>query len=200
MTAHPSTIPTVSPMGPAGPGFLSLCTGIGGLDLGLERAGWVCLGQVEIDPYCRAVLGRHWTEVPRHDDVHTTPTWWQTLHGLRATVDLLAAEFPCQPVSDAGTRQAQADPRWLWPAVARCVRALRPRLVLLENVPGLLGRGLDLVLGDLAALGYDASWDCPAAAQVGTPRVRRRVFVLAWPQPPTGTLDDRSQLDQVADT
>ncbi len=178
------------------PLVVSLCSGIGGLDLGLERAGWRVAAQVELDPYCRAILARHWPEVPRHDDIATFPAWWHA--HPRPQVDLIAAGFPCQPVSDAGHRQAQADPRWLWPQVARCVRLLRPRLVLLENVPGLLrrDRGMAAVLGTLAGLGYDAQWDCLAAADVGAPHLRRRVFILAHPAAAGLADPDRVQVEE----
>src|SRR5262249_52067973 len=83
------------------------------------------------------------------------------------------------PVSVAGKRLAQADERWLWPEFARVVRALRPRLVLVENVPGLLQRGVGDVLGDLAASGYDAEWDCIPASAVGAPHRRDRVWIVA---------------------
>lgn len=157
---------------------LSLFSGIGGLDLGLERAGMTIAGQVEIDPWCRTVLAKHWPEVPRHDDVRTAAGWWR---GRRAP-DLVCGGFPCQPVSTAGKRLAQADSRWLWPAFAGVIRDLRPRYVLVENVTGLLGRGMGDVLGDLAALGYDAEWDCIPAAFVGAPHIRNRVWVLAYLQ------------------
>lgn len=156
---------------------LSLFSGIGGLDLGLERAGMTIAGQVEIDPWCRKVLAKHWPEVPRHDDVRTCVQWW----GGRAA-DLVAGGFPCQPVSSAGKRRAQADSRWLWPAFADVIRHLGPRYVLVENVPGLLVRGMGDVLGDLAALGYDAEWDCVPAAFVGAPHIRNRVWIVAYPQ------------------
>jgi DNA (cytosine-5)-methyltransferase 1 len=94
---------------------------------------------------------------------------------------ILTAGFPCQPVSSAGKRLAQRDERWLWPEVARIVRGLRPPLVLLENVPGLLARGMGDVLGDLAACGYDAEWQVLSAAAVGAPHLRRRVWILAYP-------------------
>jgi len=156
---------------------LSLFSGIGGLDLGLERAGMTIVGQVEIDPWCRKVLAKHWPEVPRHDDVRTAMEWW----GGRRTPDLVAGGFPCQPVSLAGKGLAQADSRWLWPSFAGIIRALRPRYVLVENVPGLLGRGMGDVLGDLASIGYDAEWDCVPAAFVGAPHIRNRVWVIAYP-------------------
>lgn len=157
------------------PTFLSLFSGIGGLDLGLERAGWRCVGQVEIDDYCSAVLARHWPDVPRWRDLREV----NTDDLPRAT--LIAAGFPCQPVSDAGKRQAQEDPRWLWPEAARVVRDLRPRWVLLENVPGLFARGMGDVLGDLAAIGYDAEWSCVSARDVGAPHLRARVLIVAYP-------------------
>lgn len=197
---------------------LSLFSGIGGLDLGLERAGMTIAGQVEIDPWCRKVLAKHWPEVPRHDDVRTAAEWWLSLadaqgerrgtprprrpagngaqrqglaaeplggaerDGSRPAVDLVCGGFPCQPVSLAGKGLAQADSRWLWPAFADVIRQLRPRYVLVENVPGLLGRGMGDVLGDLAALGYDAEWDSVPAAFVGAPHIRNRVWIVAYPQ------------------
>lgn len=161
------------------PTYLSLFSGIGGLDLGLDRAGWRCVGQVESDPFCRAVLNNHWPEVPKHDDVRTAVAWWRSIGG--GAVDAVAGGFPCQPVSLAGRGLAQADDRWLWPAAAAVVRDLQPSWVLLENVPGLLGRGMGDVLGDLAACGYDAEWDCVPAATVGAPHLRDRVFIVAYP-------------------
>ena len=156
---------------------LSLFAGIGGLDLGLERAGMTVVGQVEIDPYCLAVLEKHWPEVPRHDDVRTCVAWW--LGKPRPPVDVVCGGFPCQPVSEAGRRRAQADERWLWPAAWAVIRDLRPRYAVLENVPGLLVRGMGDVLGDLAEGGYDAEWDCVPAAAVGAPHRRDRVFIVA---------------------
>jgi DNA (cytosine-5)-methyltransferase 1 len=155
---------------------LSLFSGIGGLDLGLQRAGMTIAGQVEIDPWCRKILAKHWPEVPRHDDVRTCPAWW----GSRRA-DVVCGGFPCQPVSVAGKGLAQDDPRWLWPAFADTIRAVRPRFVLVENVPGLLGRGMGDVLADLAGLGYDAEWDCLSAADFGAPHLRKRIWIVAYP-------------------
>jgi DNA (cytosine-5)-methyltransferase 1 len=158
---------------------LSLFAGIGGLDLGLERASMTVVGQVEIDPFCQRVLAKHWPEVPRHDDVRTAVRWW--LGESRPAVDVVCGGFPCQPVSLAGRGLAQADERWLWPAAHAVIRDLRPRFAVLENVPGLLGRGLGDVLGDLAEIGYDAEWDCVPASAVGAPHRRDRVFIVAYP-------------------
>ena len=159
--------------------YLSLFSGIGGLDLGLDRAGWTCVGQVELDPFCRRVLTKHWPEVPRHDDIRACVEWWRS--EPRPAVDAVVGGFPCQPVSTAGKRQAQEDKRWLWPDMVVVIRDLRPRWVVLENVPGLLGRGMGDVLGDLASCGYDAQWDCLPAAAIGAPHRRDRVFVVAYP-------------------
>ncbi|ADP84815.1 C-5 cytosine-specific DNA methylase [Pseudofrankia inefficax] len=183
---------------------LSLCSGIGALDLGLERAGLTTVGQVERDPFCQRVLARHWPEVPRHDDVLTTTEWW-TAQPDRPTVDVVAGGFPCQPASVAGARRGSADERWLWPGVHHVIDTLRPRFVVLENVPGLLslrpGRpagggelgdapgvpvGLGAVLGDLAASGYDARWDCIPAAAVGAPHRRDRFWLIAVLADPNG--------------
>lgn len=94
---------------------------------------------------------------------------------------ILTAGFPCQPVSLAGKRLAQDDDRWLWPEVARVIRVVRPPVVILENVPGLLSRGMGDVLRDLAACGYDAEWDCIPAASLGAPHIRYRVWIVAHP-------------------
>ena len=203
--------------------FGSLFSGIGGLDLGLERAGMECAWQVEIDEWCRRVLARHWPDVPRWDDAKTFPPdgeserwsgevepWSNVEHdGLQLaqfreglSVDLICGGFPCQPVSLAGTRRGQDDERWLWPEFARIVRLLRPRYVLVENVPGLLVRGMGDVLGDLAACGYDTEWDCIPAAAVGAPHLRYRVFIIAYqadaPRPDAnGERSHRTRVDQL---
>lgn len=156
---------------------LSLFAGIGGLELGLERAGMTTAGQVEIDPYCRSVLARHWPEVPKHDDVRTAPGWWRSEH--RPAVDVVAGGFPCQPVSEAGRRDAQQDDRWLWPAMAAVIEEVEPEWVIGENVPGLLTLGLPDVLRDLRRLGYRARVGTVSACSVGAPHMRSRVFILA---------------------
>ena len=158
---------------------LSLFSGIGGLELGLERAGMTVVGQVEIDPFARAVLATHWPEVPRHDDVRTAIPWWSSQP--RPSVDVVAGGFPCQPFSAAGRRRGVADERWGWPWMADVVRAVRPRVVLVENVPRLLADHVAFgwVLADLAALGFDAQWGVLSACAVGAPHTRDRLFLVA---------------------
>lgn len=158
----------------------SLFSGIGGLELGLEMAG---LGpvvfQVEIDPFCRSILTKHWPEASRHDDVRTVGA-----HSL-PYVDVLCGGFPCQDISKANRRAVGiAGPRsGLWSEFFRIAGELRPRFVVVENVAALLGRGLDRVLADLAAIGMDAIWFPLSVADVGGPHLRERIFVVAYVDP-----------------
>ena len=152
----------------------SLFAGIGGFDLGFERAGIKTLWQVENDPYCLRVLERHSPNIQRYGDIKEIE--WEDVE----VPDIVSGGFPCQPVSVAGKRKGTEDERWLWPEFARCLRVLRPRYVVLENVPGILALGFGDVLGDLAALGYDAEWDCIPAAAFGAPHLRYRVWVMAY--------------------
>lgn len=159
---------------------LSLFAGIGGLDLGLERAGMTTVGQVEIDPWCRQVLARHWPDAPRHDDVRTAPDWWASTE--RPTVDVVCGGFPCQPFSTAGLRRGTGDERWGWPWMAGVVRSVRPRYIVVENVAALV-RDADAwgwLLGDLAELGFDAEWGVLPACALGAPHARERVFLVAY--------------------
>jgi DNA (cytosine-5)-methyltransferase 1 len=153
----------------------SLFSGIGGLDLGLEWAGlgpvvWQC----EIDPFCRAVLAKHWPDAKRYDDV-------RSIDGFTQRVDVICGGFPCQDISDAGKRAGiDGERSGLWSEYARIVGILRPRFVVVENVAALLGRGMGRVLGDLAALGYDAEWSTLRASDIGAPHRRERVFIVAY--------------------
>lgn len=151
----------------------SLFTGIGGIDLGLERAGFRIEWHSEIEPYACRVLAKNWPDVPNLGDIRTIQ--WETV----PYVDVIAGGYPCQPFSTAGTRQGADDPRHLWPYMAAAIRRVRPRFALLENVAAHLTLGFGTVLGDLAALGYDAEWDCIPAAAVGAPHLRDRLFVIA---------------------
>jgi len=157
--------------------FGSLFAGIGGFDLGLERSGMQCAWQVEIDPWCRQVLARHWPDVPRYEDVRDVGA------GNLEWVDVIAGGFPCQDISSAGKREGIRGKRsGLWTEFARIIRELRPRFVIVENVAALLVRGMGTVLGDLAASGYDAEWQMLPAAAFGAPHIRQRVFIVAYPQ------------------
>ena len=153
--------------------FGSLFSGIGGMDLGLEWAGMECIWQVETDNYCNRVLAKHWPAVPRYGDIKNVGR-----HNLE-TPDLICGGFPCQPVSLAGKREAQADARWLWPEFARVVDELRPQYVFVENVPGLYTAGGSEVLADLATLRYDAEWHSIPAAAFGAPHKRERFILVA---------------------
>jgi len=157
--------------------FGSLFAGIGGLDLGFERAGMVCKWQVEIDPYARRVLSKHWPDTRKHDDVKTWP------QADTESVDCIVGGFPCQDISYAGKGAGLAGERsCLFYEYMRIVRNLEPRIVVLENVAALRTRGFDQVLGSLASLGYDAEWHCVSAASVGAPHKRDRMFILAYSQ------------------
>jgi DNA (cytosine-5)-methyltransferase 1 len=154
----------------------SLFAGIGGFDLGLERAGmrtrWFC----EQDEFCQAVLAKHWPGVPCYPDV-------TRLRGPDiGAVDVLCGGFPCQDLSYAGAGAGLTGARsGLWSEYARLIGELRPRYVIVENVAALLARGLGTVLSDLAALGYDAEWDCIPASAVGAPHRRDRLWIVAYP-------------------
>lgn len=133
--------------------------------------------QVEKDAFCRRVLAKHWPEVTRYEDVHDVGA-----HNL-APVDLICGGFPCQDVSYSGKRAGiQGSRSGLWSEYARIVREVRPHIVLVENVTGLLTAGLGTVVGCLAEIGYDAEWDCIPASAIGAPHGRDRVFVVAYPK------------------
>jgi DNA (cytosine-5)-methyltransferase 1 len=157
---------------------LDLFSGIGGFSLGLERAGMRTVAFCEASEEKRAVLARGWPHVPCFPDV-------AALRGdsfSGQTIDVLAGGFPCQDVSHAGGRAGiEGERSGLWSEFSRLIREIRPRFALMENVPGLLSRGMGEVLGDLAASGYDAEWDCVPAAAVGAPHLRARIWILAYP-------------------
>lgn len=157
--------------------FGSLFAGIGGFDLGLERCGLVCKWQVEIDPFCRQVLAKHWPSVPRHDDVTTFPPGDWTDEAL--AVDLICAGWPCQDISKAGKGAGLdgSQSRLFFDAV-RIARQLKTRWVVLENVPTLFLRGFADVLRTLAEGGFNVRWEMLSAAAVGAPHLRRRLFLL----------------------
>lgn len=160
---------------------LALCAGNGGLSLGLKLAvptlRTVCYVERE------AFAVEHLVRKGQAGALDEAPVWsdLSTFDGApwRGVVDLVTAGFPCQPFSSAGARRGTDDERWLWPDIARVLREVRPGLVLLENVPDLVRRGLADVLASLAEIGLAAEWDVFSAGGVGAPHLRRRVFVLA---------------------
>ncbi len=153
----------------------SLFSGIGGIDLGLQRAGMTVKWHSEIDPYACRVLKKHWPDVPNLGNIKEID--WATVE----PVDVIAGGYPCQPFSTAGKRQGDKDERHLWPYFLRAISELRPRFALLENVRGHLSMGFDRVLGDLAEIGYDAEWQIVSAASVGAPHRRDRIICVAYP-------------------
>lgn len=162
-------------MNPADASIGSLFSGIGGLELGLERAGLgPVIWQAESDPFCRRVLAKHWPDTKRYRDV-------REVKGDAERPAIICGGFPCQDISLAGSGLGLEGQRsGLWNEFSRVVRVLRPRAVVIENVPALRMRGLCTVLGDLAACGYDARWDCIPAAAIGAPHRRDRIFLVAW--------------------
>lgn len=157
--------------------FGSLFSGIGGFDLGLERAGMRCAWQVERNKKALDILGRHWPEVGRYEDVRTIS------RGVEP-VDLICGGFPCQDVSVAGRRAGLDGERsGLWFEFARIIDELEPRWVVVENVPGLLSsnRGADfaVIIQWLAKRGYGVAWRVLDAQYFGVAQRRRRVFIVA---------------------
>lgn len=156
--------------------FGSLFSGIGGFDLGFERAGMECAWQCEIDDNCRGVLKRHWPEVHIYDDVRDIG------RGVEP-VDLICGGFPCQDLSVAGRRKGLAGERsGLWHEFARVLAEVRPEWCVIENVPGLLssnkGRDFAVVLHGLVELGYLVCWRVLDAQYFGLAQRRKRVFIV----------------------
>lgn len=151
----------------------SLFSGIEGFGLGFERAGMRVAWHAESDPFCRAVIRRHWPHTVCFHDV-------RDIHDCEP-VDVLAGGFPCPVVSQVARGRNTAP--WLWPEFFRVVRHLRPRYVVVENVEGLLyaGRGFGDILGDLASCGFDAEWRVLRASDFGAPHHRARVWLVGYP-------------------
>jgi DNA (cytosine-5)-methyltransferase 1 len=160
---------------------LDLFSGIGGFSLGLERTGgFETVAFCEIDPFCRRVLAKHWPTVRQYEDVRTLTAERLSADGI--SVDVICGGFPCQDISFAGKGAGiKGERSGLWTEYARLVDEIRPSFVIVENVAALLSRGLDVVLGDLATLGFDAEWHCIPAAAVGAPHRRDRLWIVAYP-------------------
>ena len=159
---------------------LSLFTGIGGLDLAAEWAGFRTVGQCEWADYPRAVLEKHWPGLPRWRDIRTlTGDDFFAKTGLR-TVTVLSGGFPCQPFSTAGKRRGKDDDRYLWPEMLRVIQEIRPAWVVGENVAGIVSMALDTVLSDLESIGYACQAFVIPACAVDAPHRRDRTDILAY--------------------
>ena len=160
--------------------LLDLFSGIGGFSLGLERTGgFETVAFCEIEEFPRRVLAKHWPKVPCYHDIRDLTADALASDGIG--VDAICGGFPCQDISTAGKGAGiEGERSGLWSEYARLIGELRPRVVFVENVAALLGRGLDRVLGDLAALGYDAEWHCIPASAVGAPHRRDRFWIVAY--------------------
>ncbi len=160
----------------------SLCSGLDGISIASEKAGFITVGQCEIADYPYDLLCLHWPQVPKWRDIKDVTVESVRSRGIN-DITLLTAGFPCQPHSLAGKRQASADGRDLWGGVAQCIRDLKPKWFLGENVLGLLssenGQFFGRVLRDLAQMGYYAGWGCWGAVHVGAFHRRERVFIVA---------------------
>ncbi|MCK9740065.1 DNA cytosine methyltransferase [Pseudomonas syringae pv. syringae] len=161
---------------------LALFAGAGGGILGGHLLGWRTVCAVERDAYAAQVLAQ------RQNDgaLPTFPIWSDVCSfdgkPWRGLVDVVSGGFPCQDISAAGNGIGIDGARsGLWREMARIIGEIQPGLVLVENSPMLVGRGLAMVLGDLAEMGYDAKWCCVSAADCGAPHIRDRIWILAYP-------------------
>lgn len=158
---------------------LSCFSGIGGIDLAAEWAGFKTIAQIERDPFCLKILNKHWPNIPKFEDIlNVTADTIRRESNAQPTV--LSGGFPCQPFSTAGKRRGKDDDRYLWPEMLRLVRELRPSWVVGENVVGLLSMGIDILLSDLESTGYSCRTFVIPAVAAGAPHRRERVFIVAY--------------------
>ena len=164
---------------------LSLCSGIGGLDLAAEWAGFKTIGQCEIDDYASRVLAKNFKGVPNFHDIRTVTNERLAEHGIKpGSITVVSAGFPCQPYSLAGKGLGDSDERDLWGEVARVLKEFRPQWFVGENTPGLFSREnqryFRRILNDLTSLGYRVGWGIWGACDVGAPHKRNRIFIIAY--------------------
>ena len=153
----------------------SLFSGIGGIDLAFQWAGFEIAFQVEIDDFCHAVLRKNFPTVPKFKDI------CHVRGSDLPSVDVLAGGFPCQNISITGKRKGlEGEQSVLWTEFARLLGELRPSIAFVENVPNITRLGGTRVVGDLAALGYDAEWGIVPANAVGSPQSRKRWFLVGY--------------------
>ena len=156
-----------------------LFSGIGGFELGLERAGMEIVAFCENDKKCQLVLKKHWPDVPTYGDIREL-THEQLKADEIPTIDLMCGGFPCQPFSNAGKRTGKPDDRYLWPEMFRVIKEVRPAWVVGENVTGIVSLALDQVLSDLENEGYATrTFNIPACA-VNAPHQRKRIWIVAY--------------------
>lgn len=160
---------------------LDLFSGIGGISLGLERAGMETVAFCEQNEHAQAILRKHWPEVPIFDDVCEVNG-----EQFRGTVDVVCGGFPCQDLSVAGKKAGFSGERSsLYREMLRIIGECRPRYAIFENVTGLLtgerGKWFAQFLYDLAKIRYDAEWHCISASYLSAPHHRDRVWIIAYP-------------------
>jgi len=163
------------------PNVISFCSGYAGIERGLDLAGFEhrVAAYVEIEAFAITNLvdkmeSGQLAPAPIWTDLKTFPA------GLfRGSVDLITGGYPCQPFSAAGQRKGKDDPRHLWPYISEAIRIIRPRKVFFENVEGHISLGLNEVISDLEARGYDTTWGIFSAREVGAFHQRKRVYIMA---------------------
>lgn len=151
----------------------SLFSGIGGFELGAERAGIQNIWNCEIDPFCRKILKQHYPKTVQYEDI-------RNLHNP-PKVDILSGGFPCQDISVSGKGVGiHGERSGLWKEMYRIIREIKPRYIIIENSPALTIRGMEYILCNLSESGYNAEWQCISNCQFGYPHKRERIYIIAY--------------------